>query len=76
MNWRRNNSPPILRRLYQHHHQYRCVRRSVAAILKNIYALGAGIAHGLEYGDNFLSVYIANCAMKWQASFERSESGM
>jgi glycerol-3-phosphate dehydrogenase (NAD(P)+) len=33
-----------------------------AAILKNIYALGAGIAHGLEYGDNFLSVFIANCA--------------
>ncbi|MFL9481492.1 NAD(P)H-dependent glycerol-3-phosphate dehydrogenase [Chitinophagaceae bacterium LWZ2-11] len=33
-----------------------------AAILKNIYALGAGIAHGLEYGDNFLSVYIANCS--------------
>lgn len=33
-----------------------------AAILKNIFALGAGIAHGLEYGDNFLSVFIANCA--------------
>lgn len=33
-----------------------------AAILKNIYALGSGIAHGLEYGDNFLSVFIANCA--------------
>jgi glycerol-3-phosphate dehydrogenase (NAD(P)+) len=33
-----------------------------AAVLKNIYALGAGIAHGLEYGDNFLSVYIANGA--------------
>lgn len=33
-----------------------------AAILKNIYALGAGIAHGLEYGDNFLSVLIANSA--------------
>lgn len=33
-----------------------------AAILKNIYALGAGIAHGLEYGDNFLSVFIANAA--------------
>ncbi len=33
-----------------------------AAILKNIYALGAGIAHGLEYGDNFLSVYITNTA--------------
>ena len=33
-----------------------------AAVLKNIYALGAGIGHGLEYGDNFLSVYIANSA--------------
>ncbi len=33
-----------------------------AAVLKNIYAVGAGISHGLEYGDNFLSVYIANSA--------------
>ncbi len=33
-----------------------------AAVLKNIYAIGAGIAHGLNYGDNFLSVYIANAA--------------
>lgn len=33
-----------------------------AAILKNIYSVGAGIAHGLEYGDNFLSVLIANSA--------------
>ncbi len=33
-----------------------------AAILKNIYAIGAGIAHGLDYGDNFLSVLIANSA--------------
>jgi glycerol-3-phosphate dehydrogenase (NAD(P)+) len=33
-----------------------------AAILKNIYAVGAGMAHGLDYGDNFLSVLIANSA--------------
>jgi glycerol-3-phosphate dehydrogenase (NAD(P)+) len=33
-----------------------------AAVLKNIYALGSGIAHGLDYGDNFLSVLIANSA--------------
>jgi glycerol-3-phosphate dehydrogenase (NAD(P)+) len=33
-----------------------------AAVLKNIYALGSGIAHGLDYGDNFLSVLIANAA--------------
>ncbi len=32
-----------------------------ASVLKNIYAIGAGIAHGLDYGDNFLSVYITNC---------------
>jgi glycerol-3-phosphate dehydrogenase (NAD(P)+) len=33
-----------------------------AAILKNIYAVGSGMAHGLDYGDNFLSVLIANSA--------------
>lgn len=32
-----------------------------AAVLKNIYAVGAGMAHALDYGDNFLSVYITNC---------------
>jgi glycerol-3-phosphate dehydrogenase (NAD(P)+) len=42
-----------------------------AAILKNIYALGAGIAHGLDYGDNFLSVLIANSADE-MAGFLRS----
>ncbi|MBC7947865.1 MAG: NAD(P)-binding domain-containing protein [Chitinophagaceae bacterium] len=42
-----------------------------AAVLKNIYALGAGIAHGLDYGDNFLSVYIANAADE-MAGFLRS----
>lgn len=42
-----------------------------AAVLKNIYAVGAGIAHGLEYGDNFQSVYIANAADE-MAGFLRS----
>lgn len=41
-----------------------------ASILKNIYAVGSGIAHGLDYGDNFLSVLIANSADE-MASFLR-----
>ena len=31
-----------------------------AAMLKNIYAVAAGIAHGLGYGDNFQSVIMSN----------------
>lgn len=42
-----------------------------AAVLKNVYALGAGIAHGLEYGDNFLSVYIANAASEMVAFLKK-----
>ena len=43
-----------------------------AAVLKNIYALGAGIAHGLEYGDNFLSVYIANAASEMVSFLQKA----
>ena len=32
-----------------------------AAVLKNIYAVMVGMAVGLGYGDNFISVLVANC---------------
>src|SRR5690606_5257031 len=31
-----------------------------AAVLKNIYAVGMGLAQGLQYGDNFQAVLAAN----------------
>jgi len=34
----------------------------LAAVLKNVDAVGAGLAHGLGYGDNFISVLICNAA--------------
>ncbi len=37
-----------------------------SAVLKNIYALSAGICKGAGYGDNFISVLIANAAQEMQ----------
>lgn len=41
-----------------------------SAVLKNIYAIGAGMANGLGYGDNFQAVYVTNAIRELEQILE------
>ena len=41
-----------------------------SAILKNIYAVGAGISSGLGYGDNFTAVFVSNAVREMEVFLE------
>ncbi len=41
-----------------------------SAILKNIFAIGAGIASGLGYGDNFIAVFVSNAIREMEIFLE------
>ena len=43
------------------------------AVMKNIYALAAGIAKGIGYGDNFIAVLIANAIQEMELFLEKIE---
>ena len=67
---------PVFRNGYLNNYCCKDVRGiEYASVLKNVYAIVAGICHGMKYGDNFLAVFICN-AIEEMRNFLASVHGL
>lgn len=65
----------LLSQVFSNHYLKNIISRDVsgieyASVLKNVYAIVAGICHGMKYGDNFQAVFLCNAIQEMRRFVE------